>query len=101
MVGPELRSRSELIHRGSDRRGADALAQIKQAGMERATTESLVRLTAEHVDNELRLGRTLESKATAGEGVQNLIRAAQALAALIVLIGASSGLGIIDPLALC
>ena len=63
--------------------------------------ESLVRLTAEHVDNELRLGRTLESKATAGEGVQNLIRAAQALAALIVLIGASSGLGIIDPLALC
>ena len=47
----------------------------------------------------LRLGRRLGSGATAGEGVQNLMCAAQALAALVALIGASAGLAILDPLA--
>ncbi|HWD69642.1 MAG TPA: cation transporter [Solirubrobacteraceae bacterium] len=47
----------------------------------------------------LRLGRQLGSGATAGEGKQNLMCAGQALAALIALIGASAGLGVIDPIA--
>src|SRR5205807_7782353 len=47
----------------------------------------------------LRLGAQLGSAATAGEGVQNLMCAAQAAAALIALIGASAGLGVLDPIA--
>jgi divalent metal cation (Fe/Co/Zn/Cd) transporter len=47
----------------------------------------------------LRLGQRLGSAATAGEGVQNLMCAAQAAAALIALLGAAAGLGIIDPIA--
>ena len=47
----------------------------------------------------LRLGERLGSAATAGEGVQNLMCAAQAAAALIALIGASAGLAVIDPIA--
>ena len=47
----------------------------------------------------LRLGRRLDSGATAGEGVQNLLCAAQALAALIALVAASAGVALIDPLA--
>lgn len=47
----------------------------------------------------LRLARRLGSDATAGEGIQNLMCAAQAAAALIALIAAGSGLTIIDPIA--
>lgn len=47
----------------------------------------------------LRLGERLGSGATAGEGVQNLMCAAQAAAALIALVGAAAGLGVIDPIA--
>ena len=47
----------------------------------------------------LRLGDRLGSDATGGEGIQNLMCAAQAAAALVALIGASAGLGVIDPLA--
>jgi divalent metal cation (Fe/Co/Zn/Cd) transporter len=47
----------------------------------------------------LQLGEQLGSPATAGEGVQNLMCAAQAAAALIALLGAAAGLGIIDPIA--
>ena len=47
----------------------------------------------------LRLGERLGSGATAGEGVQNLMCAAQAAAALIALLGAAAGLGVIDPIA--
>jgi divalent metal cation (Fe/Co/Zn/Cd) transporter len=47
----------------------------------------------------LRLGERLGSGATAGEGVQNLMCAAQAAAALVALIGASAGLSAIDPIA--
>src|SRR4051812_37067287 len=39
----------------------------------------------------LRLGRRLDSGATAGEGTQNLLCAAQALAALIAVVAAGSG----------
>jgi divalent metal cation (Fe/Co/Zn/Cd) transporter len=47
----------------------------------------------------VRLARRLDSAATAGEGVQNLLCAAQAAAALIALIGAGAGLGVLDPIA--
>jgi divalent metal cation (Fe/Co/Zn/Cd) transporter len=47
----------------------------------------------------LRLSRRLGSDATAGEGVQNLLCAAQAAAALVALIGAGAGLGVLDPIA--
>jgi divalent metal cation (Fe/Co/Zn/Cd) transporter len=47
----------------------------------------------------LRLGERLGSAATAGEGVQNLMCAAQAAAALIALVGAAGGLSVIDPIA--
>ncbi len=47
----------------------------------------------------LRLGRRLGSGATSGEGVQNLLCAAQALAALIAVIAAGAGITVIDPLA--
>jgi divalent metal cation (Fe/Co/Zn/Cd) transporter len=47
----------------------------------------------------LRLGARLQSDATAGEGVQNLMCAAQAAVALAALIGASAGLAVLDPIA--
>jgi hypothetical protein len=47
----------------------------------------------------LKLGRRLGSGATAGEGIQNLLCAAQAAAALVALVGASAGLSVIDPIA--
>jgi divalent metal cation (Fe/Co/Zn/Cd) transporter len=47
----------------------------------------------------LRLGERLRSGATAGEGVQNLMCAAQAAAALMALVGAAAGLGMMDPIA--
>lgn len=47
----------------------------------------------------LRLGRTLDSGATAGEGIQNLMCAAQAAAALAAVIGAGIGLRFLDPVA--
>ncbi len=47
----------------------------------------------------LRLGRRLGSGATAGEGVQNLLCAGQALAALVALVAAGAGIAFLDPLA--
>ena len=44
-------------------------------------------------------GRRLDSGATAGEGVQNLLCAAQALAAMMALVAASAGVAFIDPVA--
>jgi len=47
----------------------------------------------------LRLARRLGSSATAGEGLQNLLCAAQAATALIALVAAGAGLAILDPIA--
>ncbi len=47
----------------------------------------------------LRLARRLDSDATAGEGIQNILCAAQAAAALVALVGAGAGLAILDPIA--
>jgi divalent metal cation (Fe/Co/Zn/Cd) transporter len=47
----------------------------------------------------LRVSKRLDSNATAGEGIQNLLCAAQAAAALIALVGAGVGLSVLDPIA--
>jgi divalent metal cation (Fe/Co/Zn/Cd) transporter len=47
----------------------------------------------------LRLGRQLGSGATAGEGIQNIMCAVQAAAALVAVAGAGIGLGFLDPIA--
>jgi len=46
-----------------------------------------------------RLGRRLESDATAGEGTQNLLCAAQGTVGLVGLLAGSAGLGFLDPVA--
>jgi divalent metal cation (Fe/Co/Zn/Cd) transporter len=46
-----------------------------------------------------RLGKRLGSGATAGEGTQNLLCAAQGAIGLVGLLGASAGAGFLDPLA--
>jgi divalent metal cation (Fe/Co/Zn/Cd) transporter len=76
------------------------------AGSEPATSTLGIAVTASAIVlmpalgwAKLRLGARLGSAATAGEGVQNLMCAAQATAALIALIGAAAGLGVIDPIA--
>ncbi|HWE10127.1 MAG TPA: hypothetical protein VG325_12300, partial [Solirubrobacteraceae bacterium] len=47
----------------------------------------------------LRLGRTLDSGATSGEGVANLICAAQGAVGLAGLVVGGAGAGFVDPLA--
>lgn len=47
----------------------------------------------------LRLSRKLDSNATAGEGVQNLLCAAQAAVALVAILAGGAGLAILDPIA--
>lgn len=47
----------------------------------------------------LKLAKRLDSDATAGEGIQNVLCAAQAAAALVALVGAGAGLAILDPIA--
>jgi divalent metal cation (Fe/Co/Zn/Cd) transporter len=47
----------------------------------------------------LRLARRLDSSATAGEGVQNLLCAAQAAAALLAILAGGAGLAFVDPIA--
>jgi len=76
------------------------------SGTEAEATALAVALTASSVVlmpvlgwAKLRLGRRLDSEATAGEGVQNLLCAAQALAALTALVGSSVGLAALDPVA--
>ena len=64
-----------------------------------AVTASAIVLMPALGQAKLRLGRALGSRATAGEGVQNLMCALQATAALIALIAAGAGLGLVDPIA--
>jgi len=47
----------------------------------------------------LRLGRQLDSGATAGEGIQNIMCAVQAATALVAIAGAGIGLSFLDPVA--
>lgn len=47
----------------------------------------------------LRLGKQLDSGATAGEGIQNIMCAVQAATALVAVAGAGVGLGFLDPVA--
>jgi divalent metal cation (Fe/Co/Zn/Cd) transporter len=64
-----------------------------------AVTASAIVLMPALGHAKLRLGEKLGSRATAGEGVQNLMCAAQATAALVALVGAGAGLSIVDPIA--
>ena len=47
----------------------------------------------------LRLAKQLDSGATAGEGIQNIICAIQAATALVAVVGAGIGLSFLDPIA--
>ena len=47
----------------------------------------------------LRLGKQLDSGATAGEGIQNIMCAVQAATALVAVAGAGIGLSFLDPIA--
>lgn len=76
------------------------------AGTEAEATALAVALTASSLVlmpalgwAKIRLGRRLRSGATRGEGVQNLLCAAQAAAALAALLGAGAGLAWLDPIA--
>ena len=83
----------EAVHRLLT--GADAQATTPAI----ALTASSVMLMPLLGYAKVRLGRRLDSDATAGEGVQNLLCAGQALAALVALIGAGAGAAFVDPLA--
>ncbi|HEY1776863.1 MAG TPA: cation transporter [Solirubrobacteraceae bacterium] len=69
-----------------------------QSALGIAVTASAIVLMPALGHAKLRLGEKLGSRATAGEGVQNLMCAAQAAAALVALIAAGAGLSIVDPL---
>ena len=64
-----------------------------------AVTASAIVLMPLLGTTKLRLADRLGSSATAGEGVQNLICAAQAAAALVALLAAGAGVQILDPIA--
>jgi divalent metal cation (Fe/Co/Zn/Cd) transporter len=83
----------------------EAIARLIN-GTEAEPTPLAIALTASSVAlmpalgwAKLRLGRRLGSGATAGEGMQNLLCAAQALAALVALAAAGAGVAFLDPLA--
>lgn len=73
--------------------------QAEAAPLAIALTASSVALMPVLGWAKLGLGRQLDSDATAGEGVQNLLCAGQALAALVALIAAGVGVAFLDPLA--
>ena len=75
--------------------GSDTIS----SGLGIAVTASAIVLMPLLGATKLRLGQRLGSGATAGEGIQNLMCAGQAAAALIALAGASAGLEVIDPIA--
>jgi len=83
----------EAVRRLAD--GADTTTSALGIGV----TASAIVLMPALGRAKLRLGRRLGSGATAGEGIQNLMCALQATAALVALIGASAGLTMIDPIA--
>jgi divalent metal cation (Fe/Co/Zn/Cd) transporter len=64
-----------------------------------ALTSSAIVLMPVLGRTKLRLGEQLDSGATAGEGVQNIICAVQAATALVAVAGAGLGLAFLDPVA--
>ena len=83
----------ESLHRLID--GSDT----EFSGLGAAVTVSAIVLMPLLGWAKLRLARRLDSDATAGEGIQNLMCAAQAAAALTALLGAGAGLALLDPIA--
>jgi divalent metal cation (Fe/Co/Zn/Cd) transporter len=86
-----------FLYESADRLLSGSDAHSNTAGI--AVTASAIVLMPLLGWAKLRLARRLDSEATAGEGVQNLMCAAQATAALVALIAAGSGLAIVDPIA--
>jgi hypothetical protein len=86
-----------FLYESADKLLSGSDAHSNTAGI--AVTASAIVLMPILGQAKLRLARRLDSDATAGEGVQNLMCAAQATAALIALIAAGSGLAIVDPIA--
>lgn len=83
----------------------DAIRKLIDGG-QTDTTVLAVALTASAIVlmpvlgwTKLRLGRQLDSGATSGEGIQNIMCAVQAAAALIAVGAAGIGVGFLDPLA--
>ena len=74
-------------------------SDIEFSGLGAAVTISAILIMPLLGWAKLRLSRQLGSDATAGEGVQNILCAAQAAAALVALVGAGAGLAILDPIA--
>lgn len=74
-------------------------ADVHTSALAIAITASAVVLMPALGWAKLRLGRQLESGATSGEGIQNLLCAVQAAVALVAIAGAGAGLGFLDPLA--
>lgn len=74
-------------------------SDVQGSGLGIAVTASAIVLMPLLGWAKLRLSRQLDSNATAGEGIQNLLCAAQAAAALVALVGAGAGLAILDPIA--
>jgi predicted Co/Zn/Cd cation transporter (cation efflux family) len=73
--------------------------EVKTSALGIAVTASAIILMPALGSAKMRLARTLDSNATAGEGTQNFLCAAQAAAALVALVGAGMGLDVLDPLA--
>jgi divalent metal cation (Fe/Co/Zn/Cd) transporter len=84
---------AEAIRKLINGEGADATV------LAIALTSSAVVLMPMLGRAKLRLGQRLDSGATAGEGVQNLMCAVQALMALVAVVGAGAGLALLDPVA--
>src|SRR4051794_9928472 len=74
-------------------------SNVESTGLGIAVTGSAILLMPLLGWAKLRLAERLGSSATAGEGIQNLLCAAQAAAALVALGGAGAGLSFLDPIA--
>jgi hypothetical protein len=74
-------------------------SDVEFSGLGAAVTASAIVIMPLLGWAKLRLSRRLDSDATAGEGIQNILCAAQAAAALVALVGAGAGLAILDPIA--
>jgi len=83
----------EAVHRLIDG------TQVEATALAIALTASSVVLMPLLGWAKLQLGQRLGSGATAGEGMQNLLCAAQALAALVAVVAAGAGVAFLDPLA--
>lgn len=86
-----------FLYESVERMVAGSHAEANALGI--AVTASAIVLMPALGYAKLRLARTLSSNATAGEGIQNLLCAAQASVALVALLAAGAGAAVLDPIA--